>query len=141
MGNCGARAIPYVSHRISISMPNQDDQKDQDSPSSDRPYTELPSHVFLEINNNDNLEDGSGKESAPASVLSNEIVLQIADEAVSRVESSKMTPSISRKRNGGGESLNSPPVKNDSIKTSNGACKKVAPIVECSYYFRGLIDR
>ena len=71
-----------------------------------------------EVNNNDNLDDGSGKECAPGSVLSNEIVLQIADEAVSRVESSKMSSSISRKRNGG-KNLNSPPLKKQVCQKSN----------------------
>ena len=55
----------------------------------------------LEMNNNDNLNDGNGKKRASASVLANEIVLQITDEAVSRAESSKVPSSMTRKRNGG----------------------------------------
>ena len=77
----------------------------------------------IEINNIDNSEDGSGKESATASDLAKEIILQIADEAVSKVESSKVLSSISRKRNGGQNLCSSPAKKRACLKTNESSAE------------------
>ena len=78
----------------------------------------------LETSNNESLSDGSGEEKAPATALAMEIVLQIAEDAVSRAESSK---ALSRKRKVG-QKVPSPSSKrrlcqkpNESLRAPDGA--------------------